>query len=551
MSLPIAGPPPAHISDDGRSLGDFVSFSDIQSHLQAPGSALDVEELPRGSVDLSAIPPTSERIRRRSELPRTRPSDSPTAFKPEFIELPVLSKTTEEPLYGQSSGVRAPGISSKSEISIGDVETAAGSVPASAGASWHISDEVNLAASTVSAGQKAIYRRNSRIQFAALCYAFFLEGWNDGTTGPLLPTIQRHYGIGFAIVSLLFVFNTVGFLSGAMVNVYLNDRFGLGKVLVIGAFSQLVGYALMAPGSRFPVMCLAFCFSGFGISLQNAQANGFVGSLKEHARIKFGLLHGSYGLGAFVAPLVATHFATSRHWSYHYVISAGIGITNTLVLLAVFRLKKQDDILAEAGQAAGETHPERDNKYRQILGIKEVHFLSIFSLIYVGVEVSLGGWIVTFIEQKRGGNATAGYISSGFFGGLMLGRIFLMWLNRKVGERRIMFFYGIIAIILEVTVWVVPSLIENAVAVSFIGLLLGPMYPILMNHSTAILPKWLLTGCMGYIAGFGQAGSAVLPFVTGLLASKFGIGSLQPLIVSMMSTMIVIWAIVPRVRRFD
>lgn len=28
------------------------------------------------------------------------------------------------------------------------------------------------------------------------------------------------------------------------------------------------------------------------------------------------------------------------------------------------------------------------------------------------------GWIVTFIEQKRGGGASAGYISSGFFGGM-------------------------------------------------------------------------------------------------------------------------------------
>ena len=74
-----------------------------------------------------------------------------------------------------------------------------------------------------------------------------------------------------------------------------------------------------------------------------------------------------------------------------------------------------------------------------------------------------------------------------------------------------------------------PSLVQNAVAVAFVGLLLGPMYPILMNHSTAILPAWLLTGSVGYISGLGQAGSAVLPLVTGLLASRFGIGALQPL----------------------
>jgi len=172
-------------------------------------------------------------------------------------------------------------------------------------------------------------------------------------------------------------------------------------------------------------------------------------------------------------------------------------------------------------------------------------------LIYVGVEVTLGGWIVTFVEQKRGGGASAGYISSGFFGGIMLGRITLMWLNKKIGERRVMFIYAFLAIQLEVTIWVVPSLLENAVAVSFIGLLLGPMYPILMNYCTDVLPRWLLTGCVGWIGGIGQTGSAVLPFLTGLLASKFGIESLQPFIVSMMSTMVVIWAFVPRARRMD
>lgn len=55
------------------------------------------------------------------------------------------------------------------------------------------------------------------------------------------------------------------------------------------------------------------------------------------------------------------------------------------------------------------------------------------------------------------------------------------------------------------------------------------MYPILMNHCTATFPKWLLTGCVGWVGGIGMAGSAVLPFITGLLASKFGIGALQPL----------------------
>ncbi|EDR08088.1 uncharacterized protein LACBIDRAFT_297766 [Laccaria bicolor S238N-H82] len=45
---------------------------------------------------------------------------------------------------------------------------------------------------------------------------------------------------------------------------------------------------------------------------------------------------------------------------------------------------------------------------------------------------------------------------------------------------------------------VVPSLIS----IFIIGLLLGPMYPIAMNHTSRVLPRWILTGSTGWIAEF-------------------------------------------------
>ena len=40
-------------------------------------------------------------------------------------------------------------------------------------------------------------------------------------------------------------------------------------------------------------------------------------------------------------------------------------------------------------------------------------------------------------------------------------------------------------------------MIENAVAVSLFGMLLGPMYPIVMNHAGKILPRKQLTPSVG------------------------------------------------------
>jgi fucose permease len=67
-----------------------------------------------------------------------------------------------------------------------------------------------------------------------------------------------------------------------------------------------------------------------------------VASLADQSETKMGLLHASYGLGAFCAPLAATHFSHLKHWSYYYFISLGVATINTIIQITVFRFKNQD-----------------------------------------------------------------------------------------------------------------------------------------------------------------------------------------------------------------
>jgi len=99
------------------------------------------------------------------------------------------------------------------------------------------------------------------------------------------------------------------------------------------------------------------------------------------------------------------------------------------------------------------------------------------------------------------------------------------------------------------TIWLVPSLIENAIAISFVGMVLGPMYPMVMSQAGRIIPRKRLAGSIGWISGFGGTGAAVFPFVTGALANHFGIRALPPLIVALMAVMGGLWLLVPRVPR--
>ena len=80
-------------------------------------------------------------------------------------------------------------------------------------------------------------------------------------------------------------------------------------------------------------------------------------------------------------------------------------------------------------------------------------------------------------------------------------------------------------------IYTVPSLVVNAIAVSLVGVVLGPMYPILMNIVGGLIAPASLPGTLGWTVGMGTIGSALLPFGAGALAQRYGIASLQPLYV--------------------
>ena len=48
--------------------------------------------------------------------------------------------------------------------------------------------------------KEKLLRRRRLIQFATLCWCFILEGWNDGSTGPLLPRIQNTYHVSVSVL---------------------------------------------------------------------------------------------------------------------------------------------------------------------------------------------------------------------------------------------------------------------------------------------------------------------------------------------------------------
>ncbi|PTB66703.1 MFS general substrate transporter [Trichoderma citrinoviride] len=388
--------------------------------------------------------------------------------------------------------------------------------------------------------------RINRFRLLSVCLANFGNALSDSAAGALIPYMEKHYDIGYAVVSLIFVGQALGFVFAAIFLDTLRAKLGRAKLLGLGQMAMGCAYIPLVAAAPFGVVVAAFFFVGLGIAINVAMGNIFCGSL-QNSTVMLGLLHGSYGIGGTSGPLIATALVTVAHtsWNHYYAITLGMGfLTMALSAWAFWRFER------EQSPAAREREAMPDNS--AVLGmlaavkLRIVLLGSTFIFAYQGAEVSISGWVISFLINSRGGDpSSVGYVSAGFWAGITLGRFFLSAPAQRFGEK--IFVYGLVlgALAFQILVWFVPNVVGDAVAVSIVGLLLGPIYPC----SAAVFMRGLshrdkLSG-MGAISAFGSLGGAVAPFVTGLLAQAVGTWVLHPIVIFLFVVMLLCWYGIP------
>jgi hypothetical protein len=163
------------------------------------------------------------------------------------------------------------------------------------------------------------------------------------------------------------------------------------------------------------------------------------------------LMHAFYGLGATISPLVSTEFVKrvqSRVYLY-FCVSLGMAIMTASLLILVFRGRTDDQVVGtrepdtkspgtelksrEATQAnsldtpsstmapaashttpgsvdkvdveaavSTPSHGGSGGKMKSIIAMPSVHYMAFYIMIYVGVEVTIGGWAVSCLCLVRG-----------------------------------------------------------------------------------------------------------------------------------------------------
>ncbi|KAL2870037.1 putative MFS transporter [Aspergillus lucknowensis] len=385
-----------------------------------------------------------------------------------------------------------------------------------------------------------VYGKILSTNFGILC-----AGFNDSSLGVLIPYIQPWFHIGLLEVSYIYLVNFTGGFAASFANIHICSYLGTGGTLVFGSIVQCAGYVLMIWAPSYPAFILGFLFTGFGIALQDAQANSFTVTVRNSHRW-LGVLHAIYGVGTILGPLVANTVAShTPRWQSYYLVTLAAGVVNIALVAWTFRHGLFKPNNASAKDTAG-------RELRETLTHPAIWFLTGFFFLYVGTEINLGAWLVQFlVEVRHGDPEKVGYVASMFWSGFTLGRIGLAEVTHRFGERRMVFVYIALALAFQLMFWLIPNIIANAVSVCLLGFFIGPFYPVGLYVLTSVMPPELHLGAIGFTASFGSIGNAAFPFLTGAIASRAGVGALHPIMISLLVGMTVFWALIPKQRRIQ
>ncbi|MEI7557165.1 MFS transporter [Candidatus Chlorohelix sp.] len=380
-----------------------------------------------------------------------------------------------------------------------------------------------------------------RLQIALLFLAFILIGATEGGVGVLIPSIQLSYSLDKATVSLLFLAGTSGYLTAALLSGLLIEKFGHRNFILFGTAIIFAGAFLVTLQPPFVLLMLVWLSLGFGIAALDSGVNSYVASWQHNSAI-LNYLHGFYGVGALSGPLVAS-FVINNGWSWnntYYVwcfLAAIVLVSFRLVFIKPLEISKQ-----ELHNKAIQTSDE--NVLLGAIKLKVVWLTALFLFLYVGSEVSLGNWSYSWLTQQREQVAwLAGWLVSGYWIGLTLGRLTLARVSQWVGTQRLIWgcLAGTVSGILILIFLAGTSGVWLASGLALCGYSLGPIFPTTIALISTIVPERLLASAIGLLVSLGSMGAAFFPWLAGNLAEKLGLWSLLPYLLVLTAIMLLLW----------
>ncbi|WP_046178433.1 MFS transporter [Domibacillus tundrae] len=363
---------------------------------------------------------------------------------------------------------------------------------------------------------------NYFFMLATVFVGFLIFGFSENVKGPAMPRIQADFELDAFQVGTLLSFNSIAYLLACTFTAYLTRRFGI-KVVSVASFGFMTLSGIFIYFSNtYTGLAGAYFFMYVGngmleIVLAILSARLFV----KNTGTMMNLAHFFYGLSSIVAPILASGLMN--------VTMSGVLLDWRGMYLIVMLLSLIPMIPAFASRFPADDFQAENRLPMQTLMRDPVIWLIVLILSFgVVSEMSVGGWLVNFLEKAYGwSNADASKMLSIFFLFFTFSRLFLGPITDRIGFTVSLILFGGLSALLTFIGLVIGE--PGAILLAAAGIGIAPVYPTVMamiarryreNSDTAITFVVTLMG-IGTVAGNFIIG-AIITGINRIVAEQAG-----------------------------
>jgi fucose permease len=340
-------------------------------------------------------------------------------------------------------------------------------------------------------------RQNESVPTVALNLGFALTGVGTTLFGCLLPTLISRWHLSDEHAGLIFAAQFTGSALGALL---------LGSNLFRGilcGYLLLIASAFLVPfPTGFARLSVFFAF-GLGMGLAMTATSMFLGrAFAANRGATLSLLNASWSVGAAFSPVIAVSWV--EHWPAQRLFSF-FGTILAIIFICLLRERSRFNAAFP-----------RDAFLMPLFPRAQFAILGLMGFLYVGTEVSVSGWMMSYVHRFPIAAAWAPAATSCFWVAVICGRALLPIALRFVSEAQALRYAILGGILSLICLLFSGRALAVAVSSTLAGLMLAPIFPLCISRALDVMRdspncKWIFA-----VSGIG---GAVLPLITGTISA--------------------------------
>jgi fucose permease len=295
------------------------------------------------------------------------------------------------------------------------------------------------------------------------------------------------------------------------------DMLGFKTVAIIGFAAGAAAIFLVGQSKSYSMLIVACLCLGVGSMFMNTAGNTLLGNseiLYADAGRSANMGNVFFGLGAFFIPFITALF-----------FKKGMSLATSLTIIAVI-------ILLPLGFVFGATFPAASGNFSAsaataLLTNPTIILCALALMCYIALEVSMAGWITTYMTNCGATEAKASSVLSFFSIAILIGRLVTALVIGKyivLGDTGYWFIAGA-AILAAIILFIAKSNSsegKGTVLMILVGLMFAPCFPTIAGIMFARVEGAVAGTGFSIIFAIGLLGAIFLPAWMGSISSGEG-----------------------------